>query len=241
MRRLFIADVHATLPALDAVLEQAGSTDAVYCLGDLVGYGPHPAECLDRLMAIGARGVLGNHDREMLHPPPPLPSSPDGHQIWLHWTYDELASRHKRYLAQLPERIELTIGGRSATLAHGHHRGLLIHPNMPDEMIAAALEGIPGEVVLFGHCHCCVERDIAGRHYVGVKAVGQARQHDPWAGYAIEQDGHITHHVVRYDQTGVIRDLDRIGLPSAFQQRWERYLLSGYDPEWSRPWPARED
>src|SRR3989442_3099601 len=62
MRALVVADVHANLPALEAVLADAGPVDAVWCLGDVVGLGPWPQECADLLRERGALGVLGNHD-----------------------------------------------------------------------------------------------------------------------------------------------------------------------------------
>ena len=67
MRILIISDVHANLPALDAVLEHAGEYDRVWCLGDIVGYGPDPNECIDRIADLpGLMCVKGNHDAAIL-------------------------------------------------------------------------------------------------------------------------------------------------------------------------------
>jgi len=238
MRRLFLADIHATLPALDAVLERAGSVDAIYCLGDIVGYGPHPGACIDRLIDLDAHCLLGNHDREVLEPPPAIEAPLDGHHSWLRWTYAQLSPSQRRFLASCPQSLRIELGGRAATLIHGDQSRHRLHPNMPDRMIAAGLGEVAGEIILFGHFHCRFERTIGGRRYVGLKAVGQARQRDPWAGYAIEQDGHLAHYVAHYDHDDVARDLDAIGLPTAFRERWERYLRSGFDSEWSHPWPV---
>ena len=62
MRIAVLSDVHANLTALDAVLADAGEVDAVWHLGDVVGYGPEPDAVVDRLREIGAIGVRGNHD-----------------------------------------------------------------------------------------------------------------------------------------------------------------------------------
>ena len=66
MKRLLLADIHATLPAFEAVLAAAEDVDEIVCLGDVVGYGPHPAACVELLMSLGAKSVVGNHDLEVV-------------------------------------------------------------------------------------------------------------------------------------------------------------------------------
>ena len=63
MRILIVSDVHANLVALEAVLRDAGAVDGVWSLGDCVGYGPQPSECMARLRESGAVMVAGNHER----------------------------------------------------------------------------------------------------------------------------------------------------------------------------------
>ena len=70
MKRLIIADIHSNLPALEAVLESSPPVDEIVFLGDIIGYGPHPRECVDVLMSLKARAILGNHDRNILINPP---------------------------------------------------------------------------------------------------------------------------------------------------------------------------
>jgi len=63
MHTLILSDVHANLTALDAVLEDAGPIDRVWCLGDIVGYGPDPNECIERIRSLpNLICVKGNHD-----------------------------------------------------------------------------------------------------------------------------------------------------------------------------------
>src|SRR6187397_2203685 len=66
MRVAVLSDIHANLPALDAVLAEVPSVDGIWQLGDVVGYGPHPDEVVARLRDIGAVGVRGNHDAAAL-------------------------------------------------------------------------------------------------------------------------------------------------------------------------------
>ena len=66
MRVAVLSDIHANLPALDAVLAAVPSVDGIWQLGDVVGYGPHPDEVVARLRDVGAVGVRGNHDAAAL-------------------------------------------------------------------------------------------------------------------------------------------------------------------------------
>ena len=67
MKTLVISDVHANLDALNAVLESAGEVESVLCLGDIVGYGPDPNECIERLSTLpNLTCIMGNHDAAAL-------------------------------------------------------------------------------------------------------------------------------------------------------------------------------
>jgi len=62
VRYLIVSDVHANLTALEAVLSDAAEFDAIWCLGDLVGYGPNPNECVERIQDFPHISLAGNHD-----------------------------------------------------------------------------------------------------------------------------------------------------------------------------------
>ncbi len=114
MRIAVISDVHANLHALDAVLDQVGAVDALWHLGDVVGYGPEPDAVVDRLASAGAIGVRGNHDL----------AATGGSEIdWfnadaraaMEWTRRVISSSTVAWLAALPERRE----EGEFTLVHG--------------------------------------------------------------------------------------------------------------------------
>ena len=89
MKRAVISDIHGNLEALLAVLEDARSfsVDEIYCLGDIIGYGPNPCECLDQVMRQCEMTILGNHDQAALF-------DPDGFNPMalraIYWTRDQL-------------------------------------------------------------------------------------------------------------------------------------------------------
>src|SRR6187455_1247487 len=122
MRRAILSDIHANLPALEAVLaDVAGqAVEEIYCLGDIVGYGPNPRECIDRVMGFQTV-VLGNHDQGALFDPEGFSS---GAERAIFWTRDQLelsngdpqqTAKRWQFLSELPR----TVRDGTFTFVHG--------------------------------------------------------------------------------------------------------------------------
>ncbi|KKL50048.1 hypothetical protein LCGC14_2309400 [marine sediment metagenome] len=112
MRIAIISDVHANLAALEAMLRHAeaqGATDGLWCLGDTVGYGPQPSECISRLRDAGAKLVAGNHDRAATGKIGTEEFNPDAAKAAL-WTRNQIAEDVAAYLDGLPEVTHATPG-----------------------------------------------------------------------------------------------------------------------------------
>ena len=119
MRIAVLADIHSNLRALEAVLASIGSVDAVWQLGDVVGYGPYPDEVVARLREAGAVGVRGNHDAAAVGDLEIEDFNADA-RVAMEWTRASLGLEAQAYLADLPEI--LVPGGFDFTLAHGSPR-----------------------------------------------------------------------------------------------------------------------
>lgn len=235
MKRLWIADVHANLPAFAAVLRDAGTVDEIVFLGDVVGFGPHPGECVDLLAALVPKAILGNHDESILtRAKGALPGN------WDQWTRDRLGEAHIAYLKNLPQERELPFGPGIAKLRHLVPGAPYLHPAMPDDVLERHLIAVPDRFLICGHCHRAIDRTLGDRRLVCLPAVGQPRNRDPRAGYAVEENGNLEFRFVAYDIERVVADLDAIGLEESFRQRWIRFLRTGHDPEWSREYPPQE-
>ncbi len=233
MTRLWLADVHANLPAFEAVLADAGEVDEVVFLGDIVGYGPHPAACVELLMSLGARAVLGNHDVAVLAWRERA-AAPDAPLNWDQWTLGQLDLSHLAHLAALPETLCLSACGLSTVVRHQLPGAPYLHPAMPDGVLATHMAGLSSPLTLCGHSHRALDRTVSGRRLICLPAVGQPRNGDPRAGYALEHGGGLPFHVCAYDVARVLADLERIGLPEVFLQRWTNFVRTGFDVEWSR-------
>jgi len=101
VRYLIVSDIHANLAALQSVLNDAPSFDAIWCLGDLVGYGPSPNEVIERLQEFSLVSVMGNHDWGVLGRADPYIFNTDARHALL-WTRGELTPENQRFLAGLP-------------------------------------------------------------------------------------------------------------------------------------------
>ena len=233
VRRLWIADVHANLPASEAVIQDAGDVDEIVFLGDIVGCGPHPEACVDLLMGLDAMAVLANHDASILavRASPSRRSNPAN---WDEWTFDQLRESQLSYLEALPGELAIDFGGVNARAVHHPAGATYLHPAMPDSLLTTHLRAVSDPVVLCGHSHHQIDRTVKGRRYICIPPVGQPRNADTRAGYAVEQDGILSFCYVPYDVEQVVADVQQIGLDDKYCRRWICFLRTASDAEWSR-------
>ncbi|MBC7252035.1 MAG: metallophosphoesterase family protein [Anaerolineae bacterium] len=118
MRCLVISDIHANLAAFEAVLDDAGEFDVIWCLGDMVGYGPDPNECIELLRTFPHVCVAGNHDWAVLGRLNLGDFNPDAQRASL-WTRQKLTPDNRAYLESLPVSL---VKEEDFTLVHGSPR-----------------------------------------------------------------------------------------------------------------------
>jgi predicted phosphodiesterase len=199
MRRIALfSDVHANLPALDAVLADIGAQGVreVYCLGDLVGYGPDPMGAIDRIRALGISTVQGNYDEGVGNRRadcgcyyPTEQARKDG-AASLAYTSRTVDPEHAAWLAALPPALRFEYRGVKVLLAHGSPRKVneYLMPDRSDEQLARLAEAADADVVCVGHVHVPYHRALAGAHgtvhYVSSGSVGKPKDGDPRACWA---------------------------------------------------------
>jgi putative phosphoesterase len=190
VRVLVVSDIHGNWPALEAVA--AVPHDSVVCLGDIVGYGPHPAECLRWLRTSHASIVQGNHDRSAADGVPPR-CRPDFE--WLaaatvHIARRQLADEETAFLRALPRTRDLILDGKRVVLLHAAPADPLYGYLGPDrEQWRTALAGVPAELVLVGHTHLPFHFQFGDLQVLNPGSLGQPKDGDPRAAYAIIEDG----------------------------------------------------
>ena len=204
MRYALLSDVHANLPALDAVLadlDARGDVDAVYHLGDLVGYATSPNEVVARLRARGVAGVAGNYDSTVATDHQHCGCRSEGARqeelAHLSYAYTRRAvtPETRRYLAGLPFSLELRPRGGHASgprlvLVHGTPARNTVYwtEDRSDDFcrkMAASVGLAAGDAIAFGHTHRPWHRVVDGVHFVNTGSVGRPKDGDPRAGYVL--------------------------------------------------------
>ena len=223
-RVALISDVHGNMPALEAVLEdvERRGIGRVFCLGDLVGKGPHSDRAVDVCRARCEGVVRGNWDDG-------LPAAPadDPHAGW---HQERLGPERLAYLAALPNAIDLVLGGRRVRLVHASPSGVYhrVHQNDPVEKLLAMFDstdftghGFEPDVVAYGDIHQAYLRTFARGVLVNVGSVGNPLDL-PLACYAILEGtldgsavGPLSVTLVRlvYDIERAIREAAAEGMP----------------------------
>ncbi len=232
MKALILADVHANYPALSAVLDSAEAMDAVYCLGDIVLFGPEPVACIDLLRSRSIPVVRGNHDAELARfcrqGADRQPCRTDGER-WKQWTADQLRDDQIDYLASLPEEISLTLDGRRVLLRHDLPvPGPLIMPEATDELIESRMGPGTFEYLFVGHVHIPYLRALGRRHLVDVGSVGQPEHRDGRCSYAVWDNGRVVFHKVEYDVKRAVADLEKLPLSHPYIALWSAFWRNGF-------------
>ena len=235
MRVAVLSDIHANLVALDAVLATLDSVDAIWHLGDVVGYGPDPDGVVARLTELGAVGVRGNHDAAAAGGDEIDWFNPDARAA-MEWTRQRIGETTRDWLGALPERhTESTFG-----MVHGSPREPLWEYIVSVPVARANLGLLTTPIGLFGHTHLpmvyfeedgAVEQVEPGngsafalngrRALVNPGSVGQPRDGIPTACHMIidTDAGRCTWYRTTYD-VGAVQDAMRdAGLPDRLVQR----------------------
>jgi diadenosine tetraphosphatase ApaH/serine/threonine PP2A family protein phosphatase len=239
MKYGILGDIHANLEALRSVLERFDQegVERVLSVGDIVGYGAAPAQCIELVREIGADVVMGNHDAAVVGALELLYFNNYARQA-VRWTQSILSREHGDWLAQLPYRLDF----EHCSLAHGTYArpelfGYVQGPAEAD----ASLEEMPRQVAFIGHTHVpkalvrmnddpgrtallvedVIELADVHRALLNVGSVGQPRDDDPRAAYAV-YDTEARRVWIRRVEYDIEREAARIidaGLPRVLADR----------------------
>lgn len=245
MKYALISDIHANLPALQAVLADIASKQIanVYHLGDLVGYAPWPNETVELLRDWGIEGICGNYDSTVATDYKHCgcryedPHQEELSHVSYAWTRENVSPETKAALGMLPFRLDLTplgghVSGPRVILVHGTPtlNTLYWTEDRSNDFcldMARHADARQGDVIAFGHTHLPWTREIEGIHFVNTGSVGRPKDGDWRAGYVIlditPEATSIEFARVEYDVKLAAQAIRASSLPSEFAD----YLLSG--------------
>ncbi len=237
MKYAILSDIHANLEALEVVLQDAERQECTHyvCLGDIVGYGPNPKECLERIRALDCPTVIGNHD-EYCATDAPLkgfnPMAADG----IKWTREQLNDEEKQWLRDLKYIREV----ESFTLVHATLDLPEKWAYVFDKLAASASLSYQHTPVCFnGHTHVPIafirgpsglqgglyskiRIEIGHKYFINVGSIGQPRDRNPKAYAIFDLLGNMIElRRLDYPIAAVQQKIRAAGLPESLAQRLE--------------------
>ena len=239
MKIAVISDIHSNLEALNSALDALPEIDAIWCLGDVVGYGSQPAECISQLrgLPMPLTVTAGNHDLGAAGSLTLETFNPEG-QAAIEWTRPRLSDEERRWL-QNPRRLD----NDGVTLLHASPRDPTWEYVMTTEIASACFTYFDGELCFFGHTHRPMIyakkddapvyrfqpaagakiflKELGDRWMVNPGSVGQPRDQDPRASFLIFEPDEmsVTWHRVGYEFEITAAKIREAGLPPALADR----------------------
>lgn len=243
MRIALISDIHANLQAFNAVLQhmKKQKIDAVWNMGDLVGFGAYPNE-VTRIVRRGeVWSISGNIDKAVLRVKKQEKDEqmerPDT-EMWqaLSWTYHQLSPKNRRYLKKLPGKMRVRGNGLSILAVHASpaSKEEPLLPDTPEERLRELAQVAESDLVLVGHSHFPFSRQVEGAWFVNPGSVGRPLDGDPRASYAIldlrKKSIAVEHYRVDYDIASAAAAIREFGLPEIYARILELGKKPDLDP-----------
>ncbi len=231
MKIALIGDVHANLPALEAVLAHAAAegAQAVWNIGDMVGYNAFPEEVVRMLREReDVTSILGNYDQKALKAPDKVykwagNKDPRKVRSFL-WSYEQLSQDSRAYLRSLPEQRDLMAEGWRVLLAHGSPASINEHlfTDTPEERMCALAAMTAAQIIVIGHSHQPFLRPVEETWFINTGSVGRPDDGDPRASYALLEllpgVRACQHYRIDYDVERAARAILERGLPPEFAE-----------------------
>jgi protein phosphatase len=247
LRVLIISDIHGNADALKAVLESARRFDAIWVIGDLVDYGPEPHIVVDIIRELKPEViVMGNHDYAVAYN-----TDCKCHQILhdlsvytrLNISIKLLTHEQVNWLKTLKHNVKLKLSNKCIYIVHGAPRDPLygyLKPDLPirdlEELLTEPASKyslrtklVDADHVILGHTHISFTLEVKGINVLNPGSVGQPRDGDPRASYAIFdlETYNFTHYRVKYNVERVIDKLKALKLEYNVIKRLEEIIRTG--------------
>jgi putative phosphoesterase len=231
MKVALIGDIHANLPALEAVLDHARSQGItkIWNVGDFLGYGPFPDEVVQLLRKDeSVLSVLGNYDSKVLEFKQKKAKwrkskHPDKY-LAFEWAYEHLSKKNRKYLRFLSQEMRVKMRGHRILLVHGSPSSdeEHLHPDTPDKRLRELAKLAKADIVVTGHSHQPFARQVDDVWFINTGSVGRPDDGDPRACYAVlrfqGKEFTVQHHRVEYDVERTVAAIREHKLPEAFAQ-----------------------
>jgi putative phosphoesterase len=170
------SDIHANLPAFEAFLSDLDNRqpDAVYCLGDMIGYNVWPNEVIAEIRKRGIATLAGNHDMKSIG-----------------YAYELVSANNRGYLNTLPAHIKLEYqinnNHLNIVLAHGSTRSVneYVLEDLPESYVLEMMTEAKADILCVGHSHLSYHRIIGNKQVINIGSVGKPKDGNPMGCYVL--------------------------------------------------------
>ena len=251
MKLLILSDIHSNVYALEAIWARESDCDAIYCVGDLVDYGPFPKETIRWCREHHVRSVIGNHDQRLIQIYNQLNGDVSGiapeDYCWVHDNCSLLDWEDVAYLESLPEILDFTADGYYYRLSHqfapkyGRPQGIhqfdeFVYRNPPERT------DLPFRLI-FGHSHrqaICQFRGEKLWMNPGSASYRRPDDQEKSAHYAVIENGLIDLRAVEYDRTPLLQRTVDLALSGKLQEAEQRVAFFFFGSAPSTDTPAKD-
>ena len=231
MKIAAISDIHGNIYALMKVLEDIDEqgVDKIICLGDFVGYGPHPNEVIALIKRREIPCIKGNYDASVVDGAFTYIRNTEVNSFSLPWTCSELRTSNKFYLDSLPPHLKYTFNGVNISFTHGSHNTINEYLFEDAENTAKAMESFEGDVLVCAHTHIPFTKKYGQKLLSNVGSVGKPKIGRPNCTYSIidiNEAGivNVTNREIEYDYKKIVKDCTMLSFPNSLVNSYETGL-----------------
>ncbi|MGL5647340.1 MAG: metallophosphoesterase family protein [Clostridium sp.] len=229
MKIAVISDIHGNIYSLMKVFEDIdeNKVDKIICLGDLVGYGPHPNEVIALIKRREIPCLKGNYDASVCDGDFTFIRDNEINSFSLPWTVDELRVSNKYYLESLPTELRLTIGKREILFVHGSPNSINEYLFEDGNNTEEIMSNLNADILVCAHTHIPSCKMFGNKLFINDGSVGKPKIGKPDATYCLldvnEETGEVKVKVkhIEYEYKRIVKDMTMLKFPNKLIQSYE--------------------
>ncbi|MBD7910953.1 MULTISPECIES: metallophosphoesterase family protein [Clostridium] len=228
MKLAIISDIHGNLYALMKVLEdiEDQKVDLTVCLGDLVGYGPHPNEVVSMIKRKNIPCIKGNYDASVVDGSYTYIRETTINSFSLPWAVNEVRAANKYYLDNLPTSMTLDFNGKKIKLVHGSPNALNEYLLEDDENTSKVMELLEEDILICAHTHVPSVKQFGNKLFINDGSVGKPKIGTPESTYCIldvDKNGNSKASIrrVSYELKGLVKEMQILNFPNNLIRSFE--------------------
>jgi putative phosphoesterase len=228
MKLAIISDIHGNLYALMKVLEdiEDQKVDLTVCLGDLVGYGPHPNEVVSMIRRKNIPCIKGNYDASVVDGGFTYIRETNINSFALPWAVSEVRALNKHYLDNLPTSMTFDFGGKKIKLLHGSPNAINEYLLEDDENTTKVMESLDEDILICAHTHIPSVKYFGSKLFINDGSVGKPKIGTPESTYCIldiDSSGSVKPIIrhVSYELKGLIKEMQMLNFPTKLIRSFE--------------------